>query len=139
MTAPSTQRRYARDALDALGRDRVPLDVDPVEPLRGDLSGHVLGDRGRTEADHELASRDELTHGSDVAKGLGAPPRGLASPLARPEHLAGHRRSDERAHLARKEKSDASHGAIFADPGRSYRPKSATPQPRDGKRVPETR
>ena len=120
--------QVAGDPLHALGRDRVPFDVDPVEALGRDLAGHVLGDRRRAEADHELALGDELANGPDVAKRRGALSGRRAPSFARPEHLAGHRRSDERAHLAWKEKSHARHGAIFADPGaRFVSPKVSNP------------
>ena len=67
--------QVAGDPLHTLGRDRIPFDVDPVEALGRDLAGHVLGDRRRAEADHELALGDQLANGPHVAKRFGAPSR----------------------------------------------------------------
>src|SRR5439155_25206534 len=97
----------ARDSLRAGRRDRVRLDVEPIEP--GNLLRHVLGDRGWTDAEHDVARRNELGDGAHVRESGSALRCRLAAPLARPEHLAARRGPDQRTHLTGEEEADSRH------------------------------
>ncbi len=101
------------DSLHARGRDGVRLDVEAFEPGAEDLGRDLLRDRGRADAENDLALLRELAHRADVAKPclLGAIRGRLAPPLARPQHLALQGRADKRAHLTGEEQSDGSHVA----------------------------
>jgi hypothetical protein len=82
-----------------------------ITPGAGSMDPPLFGDRRRTEADHDLALRNELGERADIAEPGGACALRcrFAAALARPQHIAVRCDTDLRAHLARKEEADSRH------------------------------
>jgi hypothetical protein len=88
------------------GRDRVRLDVEPVEAESENALGDLFGDHGRADREHDVAGTDKLLDRPGIRERGG--PRGgrLASILARPEDFSADCVPDGCAHLAGEEQPD---------------------------------
>ena len=88
-------------------RDRVRVDVDPVEPL--DRARDVAGRMRRADREDQLDLLRERAHGAGVAKALRALAGRLAASLGRPHDVVPfllQDAPDRRAHLTRVQQPD---------------------------------